>query len=727
MDARIRFTAEDATKGAVASVSAGIKRLDDEAGRLNKSMAAIGGATIVASLAGIANKAIETGAQIANLSEKFGLSAEQVSFLKFAAEQSDTSIEQLAAGIKKLSVNIVEAQDPASEQAAIFRDLGVSVKNADGSYRNVNDILGDVSEAFANMPDGVLKTALAVKLFGKNGADLLPFLNNGRAGLAELRAEFERLGLSIGEEQTAKLKNFEDATKRLSAAWTRFLVVIGTPVAEAGIKAVVYVKGLLDALGKTIGGVSAAIAAAARGNFSQAARIMDDLRADLRENAKNTFDEMAKLSQPSVEDPAAKKARTERLEAEQLFKEKLISVKTDETERLKRILAVQVDAYKQANSELEAARKQRLEIDADFKKLTADVTKGVSPTTGKISGNDISAQITQLQQASREASQLTGQDKADALQRVIEQAKEAGQALREFKRQQDAELQQTGSRSFNEGDFGLFAKQIGQVAGGAAAQQESDAQSRVDAIKAKIAEVAAQAQALQSLKVDFDIEGAGKSADALRALLEQKLAAQPIVIPVSLSQQIASGDLNLDKLTKPSPQPKVGQQTDGTGFILDDTILPKLLQSRTGQQNDGTGYILDDELFKKLQRKASGGPIAGPGPAGRDSVLMWGAPGEHVLTAEEVKAAGGHHMIYAMRAALRSGRLPGFAEGGAILSGVSSTLGAMSSPSTPKAAASSPVTFNFPGFGSFTLSGTKKQVKDVEDVFRLAALKRGNR
>ncbi|HEY9414581.1 MAG TPA: hypothetical protein VIQ30_07475, partial [Pseudonocardia sp.] len=52
---------------------------------------------------------------------------------------------------------------------------------------------------------------------------------------------------------------------------------------------------------------------------------------------------------------------------------------------------------------------------------------------------------------------------------------------------------------------------------------------------------------------------------------------------------------------------------------------------------------------------ADGGPITGPGPKGVDSVPVVLAPGEHVLTAAEVDAAGGHGAIERMRAALRSG------------------------------------------------------------------------
>jgi hypothetical protein len=56
-----------------------------------------------------------------------------------------------------------------------------------------------------------------------------------------------------------------------------------------------------------------------------------------------------------------------------------------------------------------------------------------------------------------------------------------------------------------------------------------------------------------------------------------------------------------------------------------------------------------------------GGEINGPGPKGQDSVLMFGAPGEHMWTADEVDRAGGHGAMYALRAMAKSGALSAIA------------------------------------------------------------------
>lgn len=52
---------------------------------------------------------------------------------------------------------------------------------------------------------------------------------------------------------------------------------------------------------------------------------------------------------------------------------------------------------------------------------------------------------------------------------------------------------------------------------------------------------------------------------------------------------------------------------------------------------------------------AEGGPVLGPGPKGVDSEVRVLAPGEHVLTAAEVDAMGGHRAVEQMRAEVLSG------------------------------------------------------------------------
>lgn len=66
----------------------------------------------------------------------------------------------------------------------------------------------------------------------------------------------------------------------------------------------------------------------------------------------------------------------------------------------------------------------------------------------------------------------------------------------------------------------------------------------------------------------------------------------------------------------------------------------------------------DVALALRLGRLAKGGPVVGNGPKGVDSQPYLLAPGEHVLSAEEVDRAGGHHAIEAWRRGLMGAASP---------------------------------------------------------------------
>lgn len=88
-------------------------------------------------------------------------------------------------------------------------------------------------------------------------------------------------------------------------------------------------------------------------------------------------------------------------------------------------------------------------------------------------------------------------------------------------------------------------------------------------------------------------------------------------------------------------------------------------------------HVTPDDVQIKLPKGfAVGGQIDGPGTGTSDSILIRASKGEHMWTAAEVDALGGHQAMYALRRAIAGGyRPPGFAKGGAIDDGNSGVLG----------------------------------------------------
>jgi hypothetical protein len=68
------------------------------------------------------------------------------------------------------------------------------------------------------MEDGAEKTARAMELFGRSGATLIPLLNQGADGIAEMRQEAHDLGLVISDETARAAEALNDDLTRLKGS-----------------------------------------------------------------------------------------------------------------------------------------------------------------------------------------------------------------------------------------------------------------------------------------------------------------------------------------------------------------------------------------------------------------------------------------------------------------------------------------------------------------------------
>lgn len=195
---------------ATGQAEASLAKLGQSVGNMSRQMfdlsgvlGTLGGALTVTAFAGIIRQSIDAADELHNLSIKTGTSVEQLAGLKYAAEQSDTSLQAVAGAAKKLASNIAENPD-------LFKKFGVDAKDSTGALIQLADI-------FSTMPDGVEKTALAVKLMGKSGEEMIPFLNQGGAAIHAL-VETGKEYNPVTAESARMAAEFNDNLDKLKAS-----------------------------------------------------------------------------------------------------------------------------------------------------------------------------------------------------------------------------------------------------------------------------------------------------------------------------------------------------------------------------------------------------------------------------------------------------------------------------------------------------------------------------
>ncbi len=220
-------TFETDTKRASKQAEKFAKDIDRQISTAARAIAAAGAAAAVG-LAAMVKSSIDSMDHLVDLREQLGLSTETLSELGYAAKLSGSDLDELVKGLNVLAKNAATAARGSGAAADAFSAIGVSVKNADGSLKSTDQLLSDVADAFSKYEDGAGKAAVAQEIFGKSGVSLIPFLNQGSAGIKELREEADKFGATIRDDAADAAAKFNDNLDKLHAGFTG----IGNQIAQ---------------------------------------------------------------------------------------------------------------------------------------------------------------------------------------------------------------------------------------------------------------------------------------------------------------------------------------------------------------------------------------------------------------------------------------------------------------------------------------------------------------
>lgn len=176
-------------------------------------------------------------AETKRLERETGMSTETSSAWIGVAQRFGLSSQQLSTGLGILSKRIAATRDgtnSATKQLRVFAQAGVSQSVL--ASRNMDRILVSLANRFKAMPDGVLKTDLAMKLFGRSGKTLIPILNQGGSKLGALKREMAALGLTINSNTKNQVTQLTKAQNTLKQVWDGLQIQLATRVIPRLVK-----------------------------------------------------------------------------------------------------------------------------------------------------------------------------------------------------------------------------------------------------------------------------------------------------------------------------------------------------------------------------------------------------------------------------------------------------------------------------------------------------------
>lgn len=159
---------------------------------------------------------INAADELGKLSQKLGIGTEELSKLQYAADLAGVSSGELSASLSRLTKGMSDAAQGTGEAIKGFQALGINVKNSDNTLRSSSEVMGDIADRFANIEDGAGKTALAIAIFGRSGANMIPLLNGGRNAIREAGDELSRFGGVVTSDAARKAEIFNDNMTRMN-------------------------------------------------------------------------------------------------------------------------------------------------------------------------------------------------------------------------------------------------------------------------------------------------------------------------------------------------------------------------------------------------------------------------------------------------------------------------------------------------------------------------------
>ncbi len=223
----------DSVSGALKGVRSQLAGFSKSIGGIGNSLAGFAGISGVGAIGialGAIKKYADVGSQLQDMSDRTGIAASKLSTLKFAAEQSGTSLDGLGTGLKSMQKFLADTSNGFQELRGFSPDEQFKA----------------FADKIAAIQDPAERTAMAMKVFGKSGADLLPLLMEGGKGIDALQAKAEALGLGMSNADASAAEALGDSIDELKSRAEALGVSLGKALVPSLIQIATFAKDATD-------------------------------------------------------------------------------------------------------------------------------------------------------------------------------------------------------------------------------------------------------------------------------------------------------------------------------------------------------------------------------------------------------------------------------------------------------------------------------------------------
>ena len=245
------------------------------ASKLGGGLATVGKAAGGIALAGIAaagtamvgsvGAANDWAGKLDSLQDVLGTTADDSAALMVAIRGVGGDTDAITGQFAKLTTGIFDAKGGLSTSGVAMEKLGIAFRDSNGQLLPTTDLIKNIADRLALMPDGLEKTDAMMTLFGKSGKDMGDTMNAlANGGLEAARVKAQALGLTIGQDGVEKSLAMGRAMEDLQMVGQGLAVSLGSQLlpaivpliqkfAEWAISVMPEVRRIVEKVGEVIG------------------------------------------------------------------------------------------------------------------------------------------------------------------------------------------------------------------------------------------------------------------------------------------------------------------------------------------------------------------------------------------------------------------------------------------------------------------------------------------
>lgn len=262
-------TALRALDSAVARSSQGLQSLAYSAGPAGEVLSGLGrgglaaaagvGALIVSLAAAkrAISESIRTYDQLDDAALRIGISAENFQELNYAFGQIGISAEKTERSLTKFNRSIgdvvLRGKDAPKELREAFEALGLSVQDVQRGANNMPGLLARVADGLSGLDSQSKRTAAAMSILGRSGAELLPLLTQGGDALEMYMQKAHDVGAVLDNDLVQAYSTAGDALAELDQRWDAQIGILVGGMLPAYMNAKTAVVDLLTEINGLIG------------------------------------------------------------------------------------------------------------------------------------------------------------------------------------------------------------------------------------------------------------------------------------------------------------------------------------------------------------------------------------------------------------------------------------------------------------------------------------------